>query len=443
MKCTLWNLITILILINPASLLAQESRPSLLEPVQIRNDIDTLVSTMKKTHPTYKSWYESNNIDYLIDSIRQSITKPISELEFFRIMQPYVAIDGHTSLLYYGPLYDDEDSPLIPFRVVIYDNNLYVKKNYSGNALLDKGAVIEKINGIPSKEIINNLYRYISGEKETYKARRLEEQFHVLMALVYGSFSSFTVTVNNSTLNLHGVGWGDFQEPSKPNFELRFYDDNIAYIYKKMFMPPWGFLDFIDSAYAVIAEREIDYVIIDNLSGPGLTDLADTLISYFAKNPYRLMEQKMTRVSALSTDLIKDKKDQGNYENGYFIQDYPLHHPARKNFFSGNTYIPNGPRSYSTGTCFPAAAKCYQNAIIVGEESGQPLLSNGDQNQFVLPETKITCITSLAVIYMPCNNGDTVNGVIPDYIYTPTLQDRLGEDNYTLDYTLKLIRENQ
>ncbi len=46
---------------------------------------------------------------------------------------------------------------------------------------------------------------------------------------------------------------------------------------KECFMPPQDFMHFIDSAFTVISEKQIKYLIIDNLSGGGLTDLADSL----------------------------------------------------------------------------------------------------------------------------------------------------------------------
>ena len=44
---------------------------------------------------------------------------------------------------------------------------------------------------------------------------------------------------------------------------------------------------------------------------------------------------------------------------------------------------------------------------------------------------------------MPGNNNDTLKGVIPDYNVTPTLDDLLNDKDYTLEFTLKLIRENK
>lgn len=439
MKNLMKNISVLFFLFMTAHLTGQV-KVDLIEPALLRADVDTLISELMDVHPTYLSHYKENDFKTKIDSIKNSITMPMSSLDFFRMMQPYVAIDGHTTLRYTGELCPNEKAPLFPFKVVIYNKSLYIKENLSKNEALVKGLKIGAINGISFDEILDNLLRYIPGEKESYKIKKLEKDFHVFMALVHGSFSNFTLKVDEIEYKMEGANWDVFQELSKPKFELRFYDENIAYIYKRMFMPPKDFLHFMDSAFSVISERKIKYLIIDNLQGGGLTDLADSLMSYFTDKPYNLIEKKMTKISHLTNEFIEGKKDKGQVLDGYFIEEYPKHSSGNKNRFSGNTYILTGTLSYSTGTCFPAAAKCNQTAFIVGEESGQPLLSNGDQNQFTLPGTKMPCITALSKVYMPGHNNDEINGVLPDYKVTPTLQDLIDDKEYTLEYTLKLIR---
>ena len=443
MKKAWKKLLIVGILIIPTVLFGQKATLQHFEPIQIKADIDALISKLKNIHPTFLSHYQANGLEGRIDSIKNSIIKPMSSLDFFRIMQPIVSIDGHTSLLYNKPLCDNEESPLFPFKVIIFNNSLYIKENLSKDKTLVKGLAIEKINGIPSEDIIRNLIRYISGVKESYKAKKLEESFHIYLALVYGSFSDFKITLNKSEVILLGANWDDFQQTSEPKFELRYYDDDIAYINMRMFMPPKDFVDFMDSAFTIISKKHINYVIIDNLCCSGLSDLADSLISYFTEKLYCKMEKKKTKISRLTQEFIENKKTEGFIQDGYFIQKYPIHSVDRKNRFSGITYILTGSLSYSTGTCFSAAAKCYQNAFIVGEESGQPLRSNGDLNQFILPKTEIKCVTALSTVYMPCNNNDQIHGVLPDYAVTPTLDDLLNDREYTLEYTLKLIRENK
>lgn len=435
------KLFIIYLLISSLALSGQNNTPQLFNPELIKADIDSLVSKLKNYHPTYLDFYQKNNIQNKIDSIKTTINYPMSSLEFFRIMQPMVVVDGHTSLTYGGQIPSENNKPLFPYKIVIYNDKVYVRENLSENKDISKGSKIDLINGMPVKTIIDNLTRYLPGEKPSYKTKSLEDQFHVYFQLVYGSYSEFTITVNGSDIMVKGAKWTDFIEPPKPNFELSFYDKDIAYIYKRSFFPPGDFINFMDSAFQVIEDKQIKYLIIDNLKGGGMTDLADTLLSYISKNPYCLFEKKMTKISPLTKDYIEDKKTEGVIKDGYFIQEFLTHKP-KPNTFPGTTYILTGTSSYSTATCFPAAAKCFQNAIIVGEESGQPLLSNGGLDRFNLTHTKLTCYTSLSKIYMPCNNNDIENGVIPDYIVTPSLDDLLNDNDYTLEYTLKLIREN-
>lgn len=439
---TMKKLLSICILINSVVLYGQNDITQLFAPTLIKADIDTLISKMKDFHPTFLSYYKENNIQSEVDSIKSTIKYPMSSLDLFRIMQPIVSIDGHTTLTYTGEVYPKMDNPFFPFKVIIYNNILYVKENLSENKTISKGSIIESINGIPANTVVKNLTRYLPGEKGSYKAKSLENEFHVYYRLVYGSFSDYNVKINNTEFKIKGAKWNDFRQPSKPKFELRFYDNNIAYIYKSSFKPPKDFIHFMDSAFNVISEKHIEYLIIDNLEGGGMTDLADSLISYFADKPYCMFEKKMTKISPLTKDFVESKKSEGYVKDEYFIQEFMTHN-SRTNRFSGTTYILTGPLSYSTGTCFPAAAKCYHNAIIVGEETGQPLISNGDLNRFILPNTKLTCYTSLSKIYMPCNNNDTMKGVFPDYNVTPTLDDLLNDRDYTLEYALKIIREKK
>ncbi len=123
------NILTLWILIIPTVLLGQFDTIQLFQPKQIKTDIDTLICKLKDVHPTFINHYEANNLQGRIDSIKKSITKPMSSLDFFRIMQPIVTVDGHTSLLYNGPLCDNEESPLFPFKVIIFNNSLYIKEN--------------------------------------------------------------------------------------------------------------------------------------------------------------------------------------------------------------------------------------------------------------------------------------------------------------------------
>lgn len=118
----------------------QNKTIELYEPHQIKADIDTLIQKLKAIHPTYQSYYTQNGIAEKIDSIKSNIKQPLSGLEFFRIMQPLVAIDGHTTLTYRGQIPPESNNPFFPFKIIIHNGNLYVKENLTENKDISKGA---------------------------------------------------------------------------------------------------------------------------------------------------------------------------------------------------------------------------------------------------------------------------------------------------------------
>jgi hypothetical protein len=442
------KILILVFLISSSSLIyAQKDTAKLFRPKQIIEDIDSLISGLQQIHPTFKKYYSENNLKNKIDSFKSTINQPIPSIDLFRFMQPIISIDGHTSLIFNDVINRKYEKRLIPFKLLIYEDRLYVKENLSSNKDIPQGAIIESINGVTAKELINNMIRYMPGEKMNFKIRRLGDQFHTFYWLVYGPYTEFKIKIKNSTIEyiVEATDNKQFNESPTPKFELIFYDDDIAYIYYRKFSPPKDFIHFIDSSFTIIKNKNIKFLIIDNTkNGGGLTDLGDTLTSYFTSKPYLSFEKKMTKVSTFTKNYIESKKSIGHFDGDYFVYEPSVVKPIeRNNKFNGTTYILSSRSSYSAATAFPASAKCYKTAFIVGEETGQPLLSNGDINQFKLPNTQMNCISSAAIIFMACNNNDRVSGVMPDYLVIPTLDDLLNDKNYFLDYTLKLIRDNR
>ena len=120
MKKPMRKIFILLVLMIPTLLFEQKDSTQLFEPAQIKVDIDTSIYTLMDVHPTFLNHYKTNNLESAIDSIKNNINNPMSALDFFRLMQPIVTIDGHTSLRYTGPLCPNEDNPLFQFKVLVY-----------------------------------------------------------------------------------------------------------------------------------------------------------------------------------------------------------------------------------------------------------------------------------------------------------------------------------
>ena len=111
----------------------------------------------------------------------------------------------------------------------------------------------------------------------------------------------------------------------------------------------------------------------------------------------------MIRISRETHDYIQDLEGEETQEGKYFILSKTPAMPVnRANRFDGKVYILISPRTYSASTMFAAMAKCYSDAVIIGEETGMPLISNADITRSKLPYSGMNIYTSMSIYYLPC-----------------------------------------
>jgi len=411
---------------------------------QIKTDLDSAISVLSDIHPTFN---ESSNKKALLD-LRDTLATPLTSHELFKILQPLVILDGHTTLQFTGAILPDVENPLLPFETIVFDNHLYVKHNLSKDTLLKKGTEILKINGKPVSVILANMISYLPGERLEYKNRKLNNAaFPNWYRLLYGNFERFEIDYAGQagihTTTLEGAHWNQFPKHEEDQLKLTFLEGNIACLKVGKFVHPREFLPFIDSSFTEIKNRQSDHLIMDITEGGGFTMLTDTLLSYITEKPFCNFDKKMIRISRESNDYIEEHKEEGVRNGDYFVITKKTELPvSRANRFAGKVYILTGPRAYSASTMFVAMAKCYSDAVIVGEETGQPLISNADISRHKLPHSGMNLYTSHSIYYLPCaRNGQ--EAVIPDMEVEMSMQDLLRDTNKYLDYTIELINEKQ
>lgn len=415
------------------------SQPLTVE--QVRTDIDSVISVLSDIHPTFN---HSSNKQALLD-LRDTIGTPLTTHELFRILQPLVTLDGHTTLQFMGAVYPDVANPLLPFEIIVFDHRLYVKTNLSTDTSLKKGTEILKINGKPVGDILSEMIPYLPGERLENRMRKLRnEAFPNWYRLVYGNFESFEIEFTCSdgirTTTVKGTHWNQFPKYEEEMLSLTFPEKDIACLKVNRFRRPGKFLPYIDSAFSVIQKRQVDNLIIDITEGGGFSDLTDSLFSYITVNPYCTLEKKMIKISRGTKDFIADLKEEGEQKGEYFILSGKPGTPmARSNRFRGKVYVLTGPRTYSASSMFAAMAKCYSDAIIVGEETGMPSISNADISRYKLLHSGMHIYTSLSIYYLPCAENN-MDGVKPDVEVKMSTEDLLEGRNRYLEYTIDLIK---
>lgn len=408
---------------------------------QLRTDIDSAISVLSDIHPTFLG--TSNEQELLM--LRDTIGTPLTVHEFFKILQPLVTLDGHTTLQFTGTILPEVANPLLPFETVVFENHLYVKNNLSADSSLRKGTEILHINGKDVRDILNEMLPYLPGERLEYKFRKLaNEAFPNWYRLIYGNFERFTIDYAGPeglrTTKVEGAHWNQFSERENEYLKLKFLDNEVAYLKVGRFRRPKEFLPFIDSSFTEIENKQSGHLIIDITEGGGFTILTDSLLSYITNGPHCEFEKKMIRISRESKEYIEELKEDGVREGEYFVLfKKPQKTVARSNRFMGKVYVLTGPRAYSASSMFAAMAKCYSDAIIVGEETGQPLISNADISRHKLPNSGMYLYSSHSIYYFPCARNNR-EGVKPDIEVKMSLQDLLDDRNRYLEHTIDLIK---
>ena len=424
-------------------LLSSQVFSQMLTAEQVKADLDTVISMLTEVHPTFNT---SPNKKVMI-AVRDTINTSMTSHDLFRMLQPLVAVDGHTTLQFMGAIDPDVTNPLLPFEAIVHDNRLYVNNNLSENTLLEKGTEVIAINGKEVKDILMEMLPYLPGERIENKIRKLRnEAFPNWYRLVNGNFEHFELEVAGpfgiQATTVEGAHWKQFPRHEDVFLKLSFPESWIACLKVDRFRRPDDFLHYIDSSFTEIQNRQIKHLIIDVTEGGGFSDLADSLLSFITDKPYCNTENRKIRISRQTKDFIEGLKEQGMQEGAYFVLSRKPEDPVkRSNRFNGKVYVLAGPRTYSTSTMFAAMAKCYSDAIIVGEETGMPLISNGDITRIKLTHSGMNLYSSMSVYHLPCAENEQ-DGVKPDIEVKMSLEDLLNGTNSYLEYTIDSMKNS-
>ena len=159
-------------------------------------------------------------------------------------------------------------------------------------------------------------------------------------------------------------------------------------------------------------------------------------------------------------DLIVDirKNGGGHLESLDLFMNYLTDQPYQKcykcaknrpwdnvsNRYHGNIYLLIGPDTYSAAVLLATILQDHKLATLVGEETAETssfcgyVIIGGEP----LPKTGLKYSVS-GMCYVRPNGIVDGRGVIPDKIVKPTINDKITGSDPVLDYTLKMIRDNQ
>ena len=184
---------------------------------ELQSDVDYIQHKVEKLHPDLYHYISKTDLNDKFDSLRSSITTPMTSNDFYFRLSPVIASikQGHTQTF---PLtkklkYNDKKtitlsgtSPLAQFDFELFDDKLYIVKNNSKDTTIKSGTELISVNGQKSQDIINK-YRNTfcsDGYNTTFATRRLAKSFSRFFYYQNGKIDSVycQVSYNDSIRNI-------------------------------------------------------------------------------------------------------------------------------------------------------------------------------------------------------------------------------------------------
>ena len=435
-------------------------------PEQLIEDVNFYVKTIEETHInpyvyiSRKDWLARTN------DIKSHIAKQgtMTQREFWLLFAPLVSAiqDKHTFIVHPRFFLTNNSTKYLPVRVVYVDGKLVVTKSVADEKI-QKGAVINGINGIKSEKAIRKLSEYGYGvEKE--RLEYVAENLFTDAAEVFGCPESFTLTFSDGTkvevkgLTINEIFKREKELETKDNsretgespLDLKFLPNNVAHLEASSF-------DYDLEKYKVLLKdvftqikssgtRKLIVDVRENTGGN--SNLGGALLDMFNSKPYREFsmkwkksEQYVERMKGFNAP-IPDHYEKLKPGEVYVSKREIIKPGANPLRFSGQVYVLSGRKTFSSGQMFLAVVKDNKLATVIGEETNEPGCSAGEVHMFSLPNSRLR-VSSSTKYWTPPGGCNGSSGIIPDVVITERANDYLTEKDVILEATLSLIKRKQ
>lgn len=437
-----------------------------------------LMAEVSANHPGFYRYTTKERFDFLIDSTMQTITAPLTSIQYYRKLKPFFAHIGclHTSVTLPEPFneYIERKGKLLPFEVFINkDDQVFITQNYSDQDVPLKGEILS-IDGKPMTEILQVLRSAIpsDGYNQTLKTLLLNHRFALWYQTMIDIGNDFTIEVKDGAqvkmYHLKGVASEQFPSfekiESADKEQLKFeVQAGVGYLtihtFAKSTIKRNGqrFKRFIKQTFKTLHDQQIEDLVIDLRYNTGGTDShAAFLAAHFFDEPFRYWEK--VEVTEKVADQIKGfysiffpkpvKKDTSWHWRGARhtkeFDYYKVQKPAKNNY-KRNVYLITNGLCMSSCSDFVAILSHNKKATVVGQESGGGYQGN---TSGMMPTTSMNAHLEFTIPLQKYTNAVDPNknigrGTIPDHKIQPTLDDWMEQKDVELLFIKKRIKVKQ
>lgn len=422
----------------------------LMTKQQASFDIDALVYTISQVHPDMFATCNQGKFLSDVARVKQQLPDSISKVDLYRLAAPLVAElgDGHTSL--YFPLNDvfHRDTPRMPLSVKA-SPDFKIKAYWCIDSIIPQGAEILSINGHSSREMLEEMMKYASGERDFYRLERACNDFTAFFQFLYAA-PSYEVrylpakSKEALTARLQPISYDELKRrkpskqtaPQKPAYSFYILKEkNAAVMDFRSFYDAERMKVFADSMFRTLRKENIANLIIDvRNNGGGNSTVGDTLLRYISPRPFEQMGKALVRVTPTTQRLAGSKEMMPGWylfspeAEGELIS--PL--SSEEGHYHGKVYLLTSHHTFSSASSFAWAFKQFGMGTVVGEESGGMNVSFGDVLFYHLPVSGLACGISYKRFWQYGADEADIHGTLPDHAVP---------QEKALDAALKLIRK--
>ncbi len=180
-----------------------------IAPKKLQKDVDFTYRKLQKLHPQLYLYIDKEKLDFKFDSLKKSITKPITSYDFYLKLSPIVAEvkQGHTFTYPKVKKYTKKQQiqlkkvidPLNQFEFEIFNDKLYIVKNDSKTKDILIGDEVTQINSKPVDSILKTYKKLITsdGYNTTFHDKMIAIRFATFYSYKTGIQDSIQLQLNH------------------------------------------------------------------------------------------------------------------------------------------------------------------------------------------------------------------------------------------------------
>lgn len=455
---------------------------------QLQEDYTIYRNILEERHPSLY-WYTPKTLmDKAFDNAKEQLNDSLTEYEFRKVLiRVNTQIQcGHTSVKaskkYLKYIDTVKAKTQFPLYVKVWKDTIVVVHNiYKNDTMLVRGTIIDSLNGIATKALLDTMYHYITADGNNSVAKNQTLSTGTWLGSLYTSLYGWkqkyyiayhklgdtivhtvlqpvktpadTVTKKGKTTIVKKAKKNKKEAIQKAR-HLTFDEDGAtAFMELNSFSEKLQIKKFFRNSFRQLKKHDVQNLIIDlRRNSGGRVSNSNLLTKYLVQKPFKLADSlyAKTRKSNYGRYIEHDKASRlamvfltRKEESRYHFRYYEKHFfkPRQKNHFSGNVYILSGGNSFSASTLVMSVLKPQENVTIVGEPSGGAAYGNTAWfiPEVTLPNTKVRLRLPLFRLVINKELPHNGQGVLPEIYVGPDIENIIKGTDYKMEKVKEII----